>query len=119
MAKKPPAEPITSIGSTKALRLFVNEWCDASGDSDERIAGRVQYDDHDGVSRETVWRWRKEPWRLDVKKLNALANALGIKAEDFYHHPARPSVDALLRDQPDDEVVRIADAVRALIRKAS
>lgn len=124
MVKKPAPQPVTHIGSPLALRLHIQEWIDKSGLSDETIAGRIQLVERDGsvregVSRETVFRWRKEPWRLDVSKLSALAKALSIEPDDFYHHPDRPSVDALLKDVSKDEHNRIRNAVLSLISKAS
>lgn len=72
------------------------------------------------VSRTTVWRWVKEPHRLNPGKIAALAHALGLdEPDDLWRDPKRPSIDALLRDAPDDLYQTAVDIVTRLTRNAS
>lgn len=102
---------VTKIGSRRAAHLYVKEWMDHLGVSDEKAAGRI------GVARETVYRWRTEQHRLNPEKLAKLAWALDIKPEDFFRPPSQPSVDAMLADAPDDLRATAADIVRRLVAR--
>lgn len=86
---------------------------DYRGLSDERAAGRL------GVSRETVWKWRTQQDRLTPSKMAALASVLDIEPEELYRLPDRPSLDAMVKDQPEDIQNMAADIVRRLISRAS
>lgn len=77
---------------------------------DADIANRVE----PNVAPVTVWRWRKEQWRLDPEKIAALAHAIGLEGpEDLYRPPGRESIDAALREAPE----AVYEAVRDLARK--
>ena len=104
---------VTYIHRRRRGHLYIAEWMEARGLSDEKIAGRLD------VARETVTRWRNQQHRLNPDKIAALAGALGIEPEELWHPPAlasRPSVDAILRDAPD-ELVRIAAEQAAILLK--
>ncbi len=70
-----------------------------------------------GVNRETVWRWRKEPWRLDPIKLQRLAAAMGKKPQELWYPPGRESIDAMLDDADEEDQKTAADIVRRLVKK--
>lgn len=87
---------VTRIRKSAKTHLYITEHMEALGLDDAKVAGRL------GVAPVTVWRWRKEQWRLRPDKIAALAHALGLeRAEDLYRLPGRPSIDAALRDAPD------------------
>src|SRR5690349_7208577 len=87
---------VPRIGPKRAPKLFLSEWMDNRGLSDERLAGRL------GVERETVNRWRNHPQRLSLPRIEEIAQAHDCEPADLWRHPGRPSADALLRDAPDD-----------------
>lgn len=104
---------VTGIGRRGAAHLYIKEWMDELGVSDEKAANRI------GVARETVYRWRTEQHRLNPDKIAELAHALNIEPEQFYRLPGRPSLDALVKDAPVDLQNTAADIVRRLVGKAS
>lgn len=71
--------------------LYVDEWFERLGFADQQVADRL------GVSRVTVFRWRQHPHRLNPPKLSLLASVLGIRPEDFWFSPEKPSLDYRLR----------------------
>lgn len=114
-----PWEPIITDMATARIRkhvkarLFIAEWIEFRGLSDEKVANRI------GVARETIWKWRTQPQRLDPNKLAALAEALDIEPQELWFPPSRPSLDAMVRDAPDDLHATAADIVRRLVGRAS
>lgn len=105
---------VTRIGPKKGGHLYIEEWMAAADPrpvSDDELGKRL------GVARQTVFRWRKEQWRLDPGKIAAIAEALGIEPEQLWRPPHRPSVDAILKDAPDDVHETAMDIVRRLIGK--
>ena len=108
---------VTRIGQgrRKARRLFLEEWMEAKDITPEALGLRFD----PPVSRTTVWRWIREPHRLNPEKMAAFAEALGIQPEDLWRSPNRPSVDALLANSSDDLYRTALDIVARLTNKAS
>jgi transcriptional regulator with XRE-family HTH domain len=104
---------VTRIRKGARPHLYIKEHMDARDLSDERMADRL------GVTRQTVFRWRKEQHRLDPEKIARLAAALDIEPEDLWRHPARPSLDALVKKAPDDLHATAVDIVKRLVRRGS
>ena len=99
------------IGPRRARRLFLAEWREARGLTQQQVADRL------GVSDVTISRWetQKGSHKPNTDVLAALAEAYDIEPEDFYRHPDAPSADALLRDQPEDikrQAIVIIEALR-------
>ena len=88
-------------------RLYVTHWFERLGFADRAVALRI------GVSRETVFRWRTEPHRLNAPKLSLLASVLGIEPQDFWFHPDEPSIDYRMRSLNS---IRKAEALIALLK---
>ncbi|MFL5047658.1 MAG: helix-turn-helix transcriptional regulator [Xanthobacteraceae bacterium] len=103
----------TPIGRRRRSHLYIAEWMEQRGLSDERLANRV------GVARQTVYRWRVEQWRLDPDKIAVLASALDLQPEDLWRPPSRPSLDAMVKDVPEELRKTAADIVRRLVGKSS
>lgn len=103
----------TRIGRRQAAHLYIKEWLDYRGLSDEKAAGRL------GVARETVWKWRTQPRRLTRDKIASLAVILDIEPEELYRPPNRPSLDAMVKDQPEEVQKMAADIVRRLVGRAN
>jgi hypothetical protein len=104
---------VTRIGSGRRAHLYVREWIEFRGLSDETVGNRL------GRARETIWRWRTEQHRLNPEKLAELASALDIEPQDFFRPPSRPSIDALVESAPDDLRNTALDIVRRLVGRKS
>lgn len=102
----------TRIGPRRPPRIFLAEWREARGLSQERLGERL------GVSKMTVSRWERNVASVNINVMSALAEALDIEPRDLFRHPDTPSADALLRNQPDS-IVDQAIAVIGALRKAN
>lgn len=102
----------TRIGPRRPRRLFLRDWRENRGLSQERLAGRLD------VEKMTVSRWERGVAALNTNVMMALADALDIEPEDLWRHPDTPSADALLRDQPADVRTQAINLIAA-IRKVS
>lgn len=97
------------IGPRQPHRLFLAEWREHRGLSQETLGDRL------GVSHVTVSRWETGKRRPDLGVQVAIAEALDIEPIDLFRHPDRPSADALLRDQPEEvreQAIRLIQAIR-------
>lgn len=99
------------IGPRKPPRVFIAEWREHVGLTQEQLAQRL---DTTGV---TVSRWETGKRRPNIDALAAIAHALGpnILLSDLYRPPSQVSADALLRDQPKEVVeqaIRLIQAIR-------
>lgn len=103
----------TRIGKGRRAHLYIKEWMEDRGLSDERAASRI------GVARETVFRWRTEQHRLNPEKIAQLAAALDIEPRELYSPPGRRSLDAMLADAPDDLHATAADIVARLVSRGN
>ncbi len=71
---------------------------------------------HLGIERESVYRLEREQHRMDPTKQAEYAHHLGLEPEDLWRPPGRPSVDALLRDQPDEIAQRAVEMTQLLLK---
>lgn len=105
------------IGPRRPRRLYLAEWRESRGLSQQRLADRL------GVTDVTVSRWeraysggaRSTTALLNTDVMAAIAEAFDIEPQDLYRHPDQPSVDALLRGQAQeirDQAVAIVKAIR-------
>jgi transcriptional regulator with XRE-family HTH domain len=99
---------VPRIGRKQKSHLYIKEWMEARGLSDQKMADRI------GVERPTITRWRTEQHRLNPEKIAAIAAALDIEPAELWRPPHRPSVDALLRDADDATLQRAAEVVRLI-----
>lgn len=100
---------VPRIGPRRPRRIYLAEWREARGLSQDRLANRL------GVTDVTVSRW--ENGRVEVSRpvMEAIAESLDIDVTDLYRHPDAPSADALLRDQPPeviDQALKLIKAIR-------
>jgi predicted transcriptional regulator len=80
----------------------------------EQMAGRI------GISRQSVYRWEVEQWRVTPDKQAAYAEALGpdVLPEMLWRLPDKaPSLDAMLIGQSEELKETAADIVRRLVRR--
>jgi transcriptional regulator with XRE-family HTH domain len=100
------------IGPKKPLRLYITEWRENRGLSQEQLGARLG---PKGVSGVTVSRWETGKRKPDLNAQAAIAEALDIDPFDLKRHPDQPSADALLRGQPKeviDNTIKFIMAVR-------
>ena len=87
---------------------------DHLGVSDDQLAGRL------GVaSRTTVWKRYTEQQRLDLGKIQQIAEALGVSTHQLNFPPGIPSLDAIAENITADQRAMAADVLRRLFGKAS
>mgnify|MGYP003651543131 CR=1 FL=1 len=98
------------IGPKRPFRLYLAEWREKVGISQEALGGRL------GVSDVTISRWETGKRRPDLDAQAAYAEALGIEPYDLVRHPDQPSADALLRGQPEDVVENAFKMLKAIVR---
>lgn len=98
-------------------RLYIAEWREKAGLSQERLADRVGTTGASISRWENAWESGKNSPSTDI--LDALAEALGIDTPDFHRHPDTPSADALLRDQPADVRQQAMNVIVALRKTGS
>lgn len=77
--------------------FFIGEWMQDRQLSDAGLAEKLD------VSRETVNRWKSYPGRLDPKKMDAVAKALGIEVTDLFRSPFAPHITDIGRNVLDAE----------------
>src|SRR4051794_12506930 len=97
------------IGPKRVLRLYLAEWRENRGLTQQQLGDRL------GVSDVTVSRWETRARQPDLSAQEAIAEALGIESVDLRRHPAQPSADALLRGQPPeviDQAMKLIMAIR-------
>lgn len=98
------------IGPRKPVKLFLAEWREKRGLTQQALADRLE------TSDVTVSRWETGRRKPDDDVKSSIAWVLGIEITDLYRHPDQPSADALLRGAPRetvDQALRIITALRA------
>ena len=96
------------IGPKRPVRLYLAEWREEKGLTQQQLADRLD------TSDVTISRWETGKRRPDMDAQEAIAEALGIEAVDFRRHPQQPSADALLRGQPPEIVDQAMKLIRAI-----
>lgn len=108
---------VTRIRKSARRRLFLKQHREARGLSAQQMADRLD------LTRESLYRQEREPWRVNSDKQAEWAEALGIEPEALWSPPrgpeAPPSLDELVRDAPDDVKSMAVDIVRRLVNRAS
>lgn len=100
------------IGPKKPRRIFLAEWREARGLTQERLADRL------GTSHMTISRWELGKVKMNTDAMVAVAEALGLEPEDLWHHPDTPTPNMLLRGA-SEPVQRQALSVIEALRKAN
>jgi transcriptional regulator with XRE-family HTH domain len=100
---------IPRIGPRRALTLFLAEWREEKGLTQQELGDRLDKSDV------TISRWETGKRKPSDKAKADIAYALGIDPVDLYRHPKQPSADALLRGQPPeviDQALKVIIAIR-------
>jgi transcriptional regulator with XRE-family HTH domain len=100
------------IGPRKPRKIFLAEYREARGLTQEQLAARLE------TTAMTVSRWERRATAVSTDTLEAIAEALGgnLQAEDLYHHPDQPSPNQLLRGQPPEVIESAMRMIRAIRR---
>jgi transcriptional regulator with XRE-family HTH domain len=96
------------IGPKRPFRLYIAEWREDKGLTQQQLADRM------GTSDVTISRWETGKRRPDMDAQAAIAEALGTEPTDLFRHPAQLSADALLRDQPPEIIDQAIKLIRAI-----
>lgn len=103
---------VTTIHKGARRRLFLKEHREAKKVSPEAMAGRL------GITRESLYRQEREPWRINSSKQAQWADALGIEPEALWRRPGAVSLDDMVKDEPPEVQEMAADIVRRLLKRA-
>jgi transcriptional regulator with XRE-family HTH domain len=94
--------------------LYIKEWMENLGISDDEMAGRI------GVaSRTTVWKRYREQHRLDLGKIQEFADALGISRSQLNYPPGIQSLDAIAEKLTPAQREVAAEVIKVMVSKAS
>lgn len=105
---------VTRIGPRRPRKLYLQEWREKRGISQEQQADRVD------TTKATISRFETGSRKPTTEMLAALADSLEIEPQDFYRHPDTPSADELLRNAPKAVKEQAITVLQAMIgRKAS
>lgn len=99
----------TRIGPKRPFRLYIAEWREHRGLTQEQLANRL------GTSDVTVSRWETGKRQPNLNAQAGIAEALDIDVFDLRRHPAQPSADALLRGQPAEVQEQAIRLIKALV----
>jgi transcriptional regulator with XRE-family HTH domain len=83
---------------------------EAKGVTELELAGRIH------VDRVSVNRYRNERRLLTPEKIQRIADALKIAPEDLWRSPTRPSLDAMVKDAPDEVVQSAAQMMEIFLK---
>jgi len=100
---------VTRIGPKKPTRLYIAEWRDHRGLSQEKLAARI------GTTKSTISRWETGERDILLGAQGAIAEALNCTPRDLFNDPAQPSADDLLRDMDDNtrrQAIRLLKALK-------
>jgi DNA-binding XRE family transcriptional regulator len=103
---------VTRIRQSARRRLYLKEHREAKDVSAQKMADRL------GITRESLYRQEREPWRVNSEKQAEWADALGIEPEALWRLPRGkddPSLDDLVADAPPEVREMAADIVRRLV----
>ncbi len=79
------------IGPKKPTRLFLKEWRQKRGLSQDQLAARLE------TTKANVSRKENDARKVTTEYLAAVAYALDCAPEDLFRHPDQPTADQLLR----------------------
>lgn len=81
---------VKRIQSEKPVRLFLAEWRERRGLSQEALAERI------GTTKASISRWENFERDLTTNVLGAIAHALNVEPVQLFRHPNEANVDDML-----------------------
>jgi transcriptional regulator with XRE-family HTH domain len=100
---------VARIGSKRPFRVFLREWRDYRGLTQEQVADRI------GTTKSSVSRWESSNRVPTLTVMAAYAEALDIELFQIFHDPARPSIDDLLNGASDQQRKTATELVKTLL----
>lgn len=103
---------VTRIGpkNGKPHRPYFREWREKTGKTQEQVAERIE------TSKATVSRMEAGKSQYNAGYVQALADALDVEPEQLFFDPARPSVDALLKNATPEQRRQVLAVVETMLR---
>lgn len=105
---------VTRIGPKKPRRNFIREHREKLGLSQEQLASRIS----DKTGKDQVSRWENHKRAIAPGAQIAIAEALGIDADEIFRPPNMPSVDELLANASPEIRERVIGYAEALLKKS-
>lgn len=109
MARTPQRSPLRPL---ERGYLYIAERQAALGLSDAQLGNRV------GVTRQTIFRWKREQWRVTADNMDKLAGVFGCDPRDLFRPPAFESVDAIIEGLSDDLRLQVIEIAKVLAKKS-
>jgi hypothetical protein len=103
--EKPPREH-----PRQSKRLYIKEWFDFRGLSDQEVANRL------GMERTAIFKWRKQPSRLDPDKMALLASVVQCEPWQLWYPPGAISLDAMLKGESEDRRRQAAELLQVFLK---
>lgn len=110
-ASYPVAVMVTRIGTRRPRRIYMVEWRDKRGLTQQQLADRI------GTTKESISRWETGKRQMNVEILAEVAHALDIDVPDLFRSPDQPTPADLLRDLPAEKVQQVIDYIGFVTRK--
>ena len=85
---------VKRIQPEKPVKLFLAEWRERRGLSQETLAERI------GTTKASISRWENQERDLTTKAMASIAYALGIEPLQLFRHPDEPNLDDMLAGAP-------------------
>lgn len=104
---------VIKVGHNNPLRHYLREWRESKHLTQEQVAERLE------TSKGQVSNFENNKRKMTVEMANAFAFALGIDPLSIFHHPDQPSADALLRNAPAEDRIKILTVIKTLLDKAA
>lgn len=113
---------VTRIYTTRGSRLYLREWRNHVGRTQQQVAERIELPDRQGVDKGTVSRWEnyQQPKgrKPGPEEVAAYAHAIGRDPGEMWHPPpagqVRPSIDKELASAPDETYSIVYNLVKQL-----
>jgi transcriptional regulator with XRE-family HTH domain len=101
---------VTRIGPKQPHRSYIREWREKLGLTQDQLAGRL------GTTKASISRWENKKRGPTLNVVAAIAEALDRPITDLFRHPDQPSVDELLRAEPQQRQNAAVEIVKAYLR---
>jgi transcriptional regulator with XRE-family HTH domain len=104
------------IGPRKPVKIFLREWREHLGFTQEKIGARIG---PDGVDKGTISRWESSDRIPTINVMAAYAEALNIPVS-YLHRPPESgdSLDELARNLPERDIQKLVRTIKQM-RRAS
>lgn len=101
------------LKSAQPLKLFIVEWREQRGLSQDALAERV------GTTKASISRWETGKRDVTGESLAAIAAALGLEPVLLFRHPKDQSLDDLLSTAPSELRRKAVAIIQALLTEDS